>query len=49
MLYESICRLIEDLKLRMQMSQRSHENTSQFDRELVLAQWKNLIEELTVK
>ncbi len=49
MLYESICRLIEDPKLRMQMSQRSHENTSQFDRELVLAQWENLIEELTVK
>lgn len=44
----AICRLIEDPELRMKMSQRSQENISKFDKAAILAQWKQLIEELTV-
>lgn len=44
----AICRLIEDPELRMKMSQRSQENISKFDKNTILSQWKQLIEELTI-
>ena len=45
-LFRAICRLIEDPELRAQMSLRSQENLSQFEKSRVLAQWKGLLGEL---
>ena len=43
---DAICHLMEDSLLRKQMSCRSQENLSKFDKETILKQWTGLIESL---
>ncbi len=41
---EAMCQLIEDDNLRKSMSESSQENLNTFSKDVILSQWKNLIE-----
>lgn len=45
-LAEAICRLVEDSRLRKQMSDNSREDIYRFDKKTILRQWQRLLEEL---